>query len=163
MAKLLWGKVYLGDVFSGFMREEPDGRVEFVYDGSFIDSGRPAVAHTLPVRPEPHASAGGLHPFFDNLVSEGWLERIQSRLLGRREASRFELFLAFGFDCAGAVSVVDPGASRSFMSSAVSSFSMKRSEADSSPDRFTSGGEAVCLSRARKTASSGSTEKRRAP
>ena len=108
VAKLFWGEVYLGDVFSGFLREEPGGRVEFVYDGSFIDSGRPAVAHTLPVRPEPHASAGGLHPFFDNLVSEGWLERAQSRFLGRREASRFELLLAFGFDCAGAVSVVDP-------------------------------------------------------
>lgn len=44
VAKLLWGKVYLGDVFSGFMREEPDGRVDFVYDGGFIDSGRPAGA-----------------------------------------------------------------------------------------------------------------------
>ncbi len=108
VAKLLWGKVYFGDVFAGFIREEPDGRMVFAYDESFIDSGQPAIAHTLPVRPEPYASAGGLHPFFDNLVSEGWLERAQSLLLGRRGASRFELLLAFGFDCAGAVSIVDP-------------------------------------------------------
>ena len=108
VAKLLWGKVYFGDVFAGFIREEPDGRTVFTYDESFIGSGRPAIAHTLPVRPEPYASADGLHPFFDNLVSEGWLERAQSLLFGRRGASRFELLLAFGFDCAGAVSIVDP-------------------------------------------------------
>ena len=108
MANLLWGKVYFGDIFAGLIREEPDGCIVFAYDESFIDSGRPAIAHTLPVRSEPYASAGGLHPFFDNLVSEGWLERAQSLLLGRREVSRFELLLAFGFDCAGAVSIVDP-------------------------------------------------------
>jgi serine/threonine-protein kinase HipA len=49
-----------------------------------------------------------LPPFFDNLVSEGWLEQAQTRLLGRREVTRFELLLAFGFDCAGAVSIIDP-------------------------------------------------------
>ncbi len=49
-----------------------------------------------------------LHPFFDNLVAEGWLETAQRRLLGKRTASRFELLLAFGADCAGAVSIIDP-------------------------------------------------------
>ena len=107
MAKLLWGRVYYGDIFAGLIREEPGERVVFTYDASYIESGHPAIAHSLPVRAESHICGNGLHPFFDNLVSEGWLERAQSLLLGRREASRFELLLAFGFDCAGAVSIVD--------------------------------------------------------
>lgn len=108
MANLLWGKVYYKDIFAGYLREEPGGRVTFTYDSSYIDGGHSAIAHTLPVREQPHISNNGLHPFFDNLVSEGWLEQAQSRLLGRREVTRFELLLAFGFDCAGAVSIVDP-------------------------------------------------------
>ncbi len=108
MANLLWGKVYYKDIFAGYLREEPGGRVTFTYDSSHIESGHPAIAHTLPVREQAHISNNGLHPFFDNLVSEGWLEQAQSRLLGRREVTRFELLLAFGFDCAGAVSIVDP-------------------------------------------------------
>lgn len=108
MANLLWGKVYYKDIFAGALREEPGGRVTFTYDSSYIEGGHPAIAHTLPVREQAHISNNGLHPFFDNLVSEGWLEQAQSRLLGRREVSRFELLLAFGFDCAGAVSIVDP-------------------------------------------------------
>lgn len=108
MANLLWGKVYYKDIFAGTLREEPGGRVTFTYDSSYIEGGHPAIAQTLPVREQPHISNNGLHPFFDNLVSEGWLEQAQSRLLGRREVTRFELLLAFGFDCAGAVSIVDP-------------------------------------------------------
>ena len=108
MAKLLWGKVYFKDIFAGYLREEPGERITFTYDSSYIAAANPAIAYTLPVREAPHISNNGLHPFFDNLVSEGWLERAQSRLLGRRQVTRFELLLAFGFDCAGAVSVVDP-------------------------------------------------------
>jgi len=108
VANLLWGKVYYKDLFAGLIREEPGDRVTFTYDSSYIEGGHPAIAHTLPVREQPHISNNGLHPFFDNLVSEGWLEQAQSRLLGRREVSRFELLLAFGFDCAGAVSILDP-------------------------------------------------------
>ena len=108
MARLLWGKAYYKDIFAGFIREEPGDRVTFTYDESYINGNHPAIAHTLPVRAQPHVSNNGLHPFFDNLVSEGWLEQAQSRLLGRREVSRFELLLAFGFDCAGAVSIIDP-------------------------------------------------------
>jgi serine/threonine-protein kinase HipA len=62
----------------------------------------------MPLRKEPYISEGGLQPFFDNLVAEGWLEYAQTRLLEKRQISRFELLLAFGYDCAGAVSILDP-------------------------------------------------------
>ena len=108
MAKLLWGKIYFKDTFAGYLREDPGDHFTFTYDSSYIASGNHAIAHNLPVRKSPYISYNGLHPFFDNLVSEGWLENVQSRLLGKREVKRFELLLAFGFDCIGAVSIVDP-------------------------------------------------------
>ena len=108
MANLLWGQVYYKNIFAGLLREEPGSRVSFTYDGSYINGCYPAIAHTLPVREQSHISDIGLHSFFDNLVSEGWLEQAQGRLLRRREVTRFELLLAFGFDCAGAVSIIDP-------------------------------------------------------
>lgn len=107
MANLLWGKVYYHDAFAGYLREEPGDRITFIYDTNYIDAGYPAIAHTLPVQSEPHVSPDGLHPFFDNLVSEGWLEQAQTRLLRKRKVSRFELLLAFGADCIGAVSIID--------------------------------------------------------
>lgn len=108
MAKLLWGKVYFQDNFAGYIHEEPGNRITFSYDESYINAAHPAVSHTLAVRPEPYVSDNGLHPFFDNLVSEGWLEQAQTRLLGKRKSSRFALLLAFGFDCIGAISIIDP-------------------------------------------------------
>ena len=108
MANLLWGKVYYKDVFAGTLREEPGDCTSFKYDESYLKADHPAIAHTLPVTTTLHISHAGFHPFFDNLVAEGWLEQAQTRLLGKREVSRFELLLAFGYDCAGAVSVIDP-------------------------------------------------------
>lgn len=108
MSSLLWGRVFYKEHFAGLLREEPGERMSFTYDESYLDSDTPAIAYTLPLRKEPYYSAAGLHPFFDNLVAEGWLEEAQSRFLGKRSATRFELLLAFGSDCAGAVSVIDP-------------------------------------------------------
>jgi serine/threonine-protein kinase HipA len=45
---------------------------------------------------------------FDNLVAEGWLRNAQARALGVNRENRFAMLLAFGRDCAGAVSIVDP-------------------------------------------------------
>ncbi len=108
MASALWGKVYFFDVFAGVLQQEPGGRYAFTYDASYPDSKHPAIAHALPLQPAPHYSEGGLHPFFDNLVAEGWLRNAQARALGVPRENRFALLLAFGRDCAGAASVVDP-------------------------------------------------------
>lgn len=108
MAKLLWGKVYFHDKFAGILRQEPGNRYIFEYDENYIESSNPSIAYTLPKREKRIFSENNLHPFFDNLVSEGWLEQAQSRLLGKRSVSRFELLLTFGIDCIGAVSIIDP-------------------------------------------------------
>jgi serine/threonine-protein kinase HipA len=114
MAQLLWGKVYLHDSFAGYLREELGNSCSFTYDERYLESGKQPIAYTLPLQQEPHISQTGLHPFFDNLVAEGWLEKAQGRLLGKRQEqiSRLELLLAFGYDCIGAVSVIDPNPSK---------------------------------------------------
>lgn len=108
MANFLWGQVYYKETFAGILREEPGERTSFTYDASYLSGSELAIAHTLPLQKEPFINQSGLPAFFDNLVAEGWLETAQTRLLGKRTASRFELLLAFGQDCAGAVSVIDP-------------------------------------------------------
>ncbi|WP_032114081.1 type II toxin-antitoxin system HipA family toxin [Candidatus Paracaedibacter symbiosus] len=112
MANLLWGKVYYKDIFAGILREEPGDRTSFEYDPTYLNTGNPVISYTMPIESMIHISQAGLHPFFDNLVAEGWLEHAQSRLLNKRHVSRFELLLAFGYDCAGAVSIADPEPAR---------------------------------------------------
>lgn len=110
MAKVLWGKIYFKDIYAGKLQEEPGGRVVFTYDASYLEARQPAIAHTLTLRSEPYISEHGLHPFFDNLVAEGWFRNAQARALGVDPSNRFALLLGFGFDLAGAVSVIDPEA-----------------------------------------------------
>lgn len=107
MAKLLWGNVYYKNVLAGFLSEEINQQISFVYNDNYLNSANPPISYTLPLQVGPHINVG-LHPFFDNLVAEGWLEHAQTRLLGKRIVSRFELLLTFGYDCAGAVSILDP-------------------------------------------------------
>jgi len=108
MANLLWGKVYYKDTYAGRLQEEPGGRVVFTYDSAYIQEKQPAIAYTLPLRAEPFLSERGLHPFFDNLVAEGWFRNAQAKALGVNPKNRFSLLLGFGYDLAGAVSVIDP-------------------------------------------------------
>lgn len=108
MAETLWGNVYFNDVFAGVLREEPGDRCVFTYDPAYVRAGQPAIAHTLPLSTAPHTTERRLHPFFDNLVAEGWLGRAQARVLGLKSEGRFARLLAFGHDLSGAVSVRDP-------------------------------------------------------
>ena len=109
MAKTGWGKVYFKDTYAGRLQEEPGGRMIFTYDPSYLQPPeQPAVSYSLPLRAEPYVCERGLHPFFDNLVAEGWLQNAQARALGVNARDRFSLLLGFGYDLAGAISVLDP-------------------------------------------------------
>lgn len=108
MANVKWGNVYLHDRFAGRLQEEPGGRFIFTYDPSYLESNAPAIAHTLPLQSKPHVSERGLHPYFDNLVAEGWLQNAQARALQIHPTNRFALLLGFGVDLIGAISIIDP-------------------------------------------------------
>src|SRR5258708_25203882 len=108
MAASLWGKIYHDGLFAGELRQEPGGRCVFTYDSTYLEAGHPSIAFTLPRQAPAHICEQGLHPFFDNLVAEGWLRNAQARALKVNPDNRFALLLAFGHDCAGAVTVIDP-------------------------------------------------------
>ena len=67
-------------------------------------SGATPVSLTLPVREEPYVSEG-LHPFFENLLPEGWLLDVTSRTLKISKDDAFGLLLATCADCVGAVEI----------------------------------------------------------
>ena len=108
MANALWGHVYYKEDYAGCLKEETNERVSFTYDPSYVEAKRPAIAHTLPLRTKSFLSERFLHPFFDNLVAEGWFRNAQAKALGIDPKNRFSLLLGFGYDLAGAVSVIDP-------------------------------------------------------
>jgi serine/threonine-protein kinase HipA len=107
MATTLYGDVYYKDKYAGILQQEPGNRYLFTYDTEYLNNQNPPIAYTLPLQKEAHISEYALHPFFDNLVAEGWLNKYQARALGVNPANRFALLLGFGFDLAGAVSIKD--------------------------------------------------------
>ena len=62
------------------------------------------VSLTLPLRPEPYLSKR-LHPFFENLLPEGWLLEVSSKKLKISKDDAFGLLLATCRDCIGAVEI----------------------------------------------------------
>ena len=62
------------------------------------------VSLTLPLRSEPYLSQG-LHPFFENLLPEGWLLEVSTKKLKISKDDPFGLLLATCGDCIGAVEI----------------------------------------------------------
>ncbi len=92
----------------GRLEETADG-TRFTYDAAWL--ARPEavpVSLTLPLRPEPY-EARGLHPFFENLLPEGWLLEISTAALKIPKDDAFGLLLALCRDCIGAVEVLPDG------------------------------------------------------
>ena len=88
---------------AGKLAEDSSG-FEFTYDDDYLAGGTP-IAFTFPLQETPfkHAKLPG---FCENLVSEGWLRRLQSQEQKIDESDRFGLLLMNGRDLVGAVTVV---------------------------------------------------------
>ncbi|HET7752879.1 MAG TPA: HipA N-terminal domain-containing protein [Anaeromyxobacteraceae bacterium] len=85
--------------------EEHENGVRFTYDAAWVaNPDRLPVSLTLPVRPEPYDSPG-LHPFFENLLPEGWLLELSTAKLKISKDDAFGLLLATCADCVGAVEI----------------------------------------------------------
>ena len=63
------------------------------------------VSLTMPLRAEPYASRS-LHPYFENLLPEGWLLEIATAKLKIPKDDAFGLLLAVCADCIGAVEIL---------------------------------------------------------
>lgn len=101
------GRVSLDGVAVGSIREQDDGHeTMFIYDDAWL--ARPdavPISLTIPLSSEPVVSRG-LHPFFDNLLPEGWLLGLSVDKLKIAPDDAFGLLLAVCADCVGAVEIV---------------------------------------------------------
>jgi len=89
----------------GRLEELDGGRTRFTYSTDWLcRSTAVPISLTLPLRPEPYESQG-LHPFFENLLPEGWLLELSSKKLRISKDDAFGLLLALGSDCVGAVEI----------------------------------------------------------
>jgi len=85
--------------------EEDAGRIVFTYSPEWLSrSDAVPVSLTLPLRAEPYVSQG-LHPFFENLLPEGWLLEVTTKKLKISKDDPFGLLLATCHDCVGAVEI----------------------------------------------------------
>ncbi len=87
------------------MIEEFDGQTKFSYTSEWLRrADAEPVSLTLPLRAEPYVSKG-LHPFFENLLPEGWLLEVSSKTLKISKDDSFGLLLATCSDCVGDVEI----------------------------------------------------------
>jgi len=85
--------------------EDLDGETRFTYSAEWLASPEAEpVSLTLPLRSEPYVSQG-LHPFFENLLPEGWLLEVSSKKLKISKDDPFGLLIATCGDCVGAVEI----------------------------------------------------------
>ncbi len=95
--------VYYQGRLAGELEEVSKAEYTFAYSESYLIDGVP-ISFLLPLRLEPYTGEK-LLPFFENLVSEGWLQKLQSQHQNIDEHDRFGLLIANGKDLVGAVTV----------------------------------------------------------
>lgn len=100
MGRLGW--VYFQNRLAGTLQETDEDYI-FSYDSSYLKTGV-AIAYTLPISEFPYHSST-LHPFFENLLSEGWLLMIQTQFEHLDPMDKFGLLITHGSDLCGAVRV----------------------------------------------------------
>jgi serine/threonine-protein kinase HipA len=102
------GIVYLWDKKAGLLERTESGyRFTYYREYLSVKDAQP-VCLSLPLREEPYESES-LFSFFLGLIPEGWLLDITSRTLKIDPENSFEILLATGGDCIGAVTVIPEG------------------------------------------------------
>ena len=101
--------VYKKGVFAAELRRLPQG-VELHYDEEYLAAGRPALASTLPLSPDPvRTPAGALPPYFSGLLPEGRRLNALRTAVKTSADDELSLLLAVGADAVGDVQVVPAG------------------------------------------------------
>ncbi len=95
-------QIFYNGRLAGRLTETNEG-FEFGYDDNYLAGGTP-IAFSFPLQETPfrHTRLPG---FFENLVSEGWLRKLQSQEQKIDENDRFGLLLMNGRDLVGAVTI----------------------------------------------------------
>lgn len=97
--------VYLRDARVGVLERQARDRFVFQYDPGYLSApGSLDISCAMKRRLEPFVEKT-LHPFFDNLIPEGWLLQNAESLLHVDKSNRFAILMATGRLPTGAVSV----------------------------------------------------------
>jgi serine/threonine-protein kinase HipA len=81
-------------------------QIAFQYDADFLVNAQAVpVSLTLPLTDKPYVT-DGLHPFFENLLPEGWLLDLTTTALKISKDDAFGLLMATCADCIGAVEIL---------------------------------------------------------
>ena len=101
--------VYCNHILIGTL-ERHASRLAFQYDTGYLAQAGTPLSRHLPLRHEifDHESSVA---FFANLLPEGDIRRQVARSVGVSAENTFDLLVAIGGDCAGAVSLLPPGVS----------------------------------------------------
>ncbi len=104
--------VYFNKVFCGKLSKFINGfssQYSFEYNNDYISSNSAIpIALNFPLVEKKFISINGLHPYFDNLVSEGWLRKKHDEFLSAEnilEKDRFIILSYFGYDLIGSISI----------------------------------------------------------
>ncbi|MCB0422703.1 MAG: HipA domain-containing protein [Bdellovibrionales bacterium] len=97
-------RVCLRGEFVGILEKESEEKTIFQYDEEYCARGKAQISTSLPVRREPYISRQ-LHPFFDNLITEGWLLQHTEKVFHIDKSNRFALLMATGKSPIGAVTI----------------------------------------------------------
>ena len=85
---------------------EESRQVSFRYDAEWLTNPKAVpVSLTLPLVQKPYVT-DGLHPFFENLLPEGWLLDLTTTSLKIAKDDAFGLLIATCADCIGAVEIL---------------------------------------------------------
>ena len=85
--------------------EEDGNTTTFRYSIEWLENKNAVpISLTIPLSNQPIRTEG-LHPFFENLLPEGWLLDISSKKLKVSKDDPFGLLLATCRDCVGAVEI----------------------------------------------------------
>lgn len=104
--------VYLRNLFVGKLWTDDKQRFVFQYDTKYLENpDAMALSYSLPLTEAPYENDAS-RPFFSNLLPEGEVRLLISKIKQISEKNDFKLLEAIGGECAGAVSILPPGKDR---------------------------------------------------
>jgi serine/threonine-protein kinase HipA len=97
--------VYYDKTFTGFLMKGKLAYSFAYYSGYINQENAQPISLSLPLQDEPFYS-NRLFPFFEGLLSEGWLKKIQATNQKIDERDSFSLLIKNGQDLIGSISII---------------------------------------------------------
>ncbi|HET9676558.1 MAG TPA: type II toxin-antitoxin system HipA family toxin [Solirubrobacterales bacterium] len=107
--------VYLHDERVGLLERVDGASLRFTYDPEWLADAETPISLSLPLRDEPYGDSE-CRPFFKGLLPEGEFLRSIARTFHISAENPFTVLQEIGGECAGAVSLVEPGGEPPFAS-----------------------------------------------